>query len=86
MGRLERVHLHQLRSHHLITCELGLATSIIGANGSGKTNLLESLYLGINGILPQGRTLEQMITRNTENGFVRLTWATELGASVETTV
>jgi DNA replication and repair protein RecF len=86
MGRLEGVHIHQLRSHTLFTSPLSGATSIMGANGSGKTNILESLYLGINGILPQGRTLEQMITRTAPSGFVRLSWETELGASIETTV
>ena len=86
MQQIQSITIHALRSHGQITCNLGPRTLVTGANGIGKTNFLESLYLGINGILPPGRSLEQMITRDCDSGFVRLCWTSELPVDRETTV
>ncbi len=86
MQQIRSITLHALRSHAQVTLDIGVRTLVTGANGIGKTNLLESLYLGINGILPPGRSLEQMVARGADSGFARLTWASDLPVDRETTV
>lgn len=49
---------------------------LVGANGSGKTNILEALYLLINTLPPPGRVFSQLVPTSSDTlslgmGFVR---------------
>jgi DNA replication and repair protein RecF len=45
---------------------------VTGANGAGKTNLLESLHLGTQGFSPRTRSDAQIVRYGTEQGRIRL--------------
>ena len=66
------VRLHQFKNHAAFQAEISGSVVCTGGNGAGKTNLLEAVYVGINGIAPPGRTFDDCISMEAESGFVRL--------------
>lgn len=68
---LRDVTLYQFKNHRDCRVSVGNACLVLGANGAGKSNFLESLYVLINGILPPGRTVEQCIHDAADSAFVR---------------
>jgi DNA replication and repair protein RecF len=60
---LRSVNLENFRNHHLASFEFSpTATAIVGSNGIGKTNLLESIYLG--SLTKSWRTNDHHLIRN----------------------
>jgi DNA replication and repair protein RecF len=83
---LREVSLYQFKNHQNLRIDSGNACLVLGPNGAGKSNLLESLYLLINGILPPGRTIEQCILDETASAFVRASILLPSGLAPEFTV
>jgi DNA replication and repair protein RecF len=53
--KLTRLTIQHLRNHESYTCDFGAhATLIYGANGTGKTTLLEAVYMGLRGVSFKG--------------------------------
>lgn len=59
--RLERLELTNFRSYQKKTLQFGETTVIVGRNGAGKSNILESIYLLSTGTSPRARLTEEMI-------------------------
>ncbi len=78
--------LYHFKNHASLQLELETGCIILGPNGAGKSNLLESLYLLINGILPPGRTIDQTIAHGQGAGFVRAAMVLDSGLSPELSV
>lgn len=70
--RITRLWLHDFRSYHQLELDLDVGlTAIIGANGVGKTNLLEAL--GVLATLKsfRGSPTDSMVRRGAETAIVR---------------
>lgn len=83
---LREVALYQFKNHQNLRVEVGNACLVLGHNGAGKSNLLESLYLFINGITPPGRTIDQCIQDEAASAFVRANILLDSGLAPEFTV
>lgn len=73
----------QLNFRNLVTPRLEFSkgiTAIVGQNASGKSNLLDALYLGCTGELPSGKIVESVRLGETE-GFVGVKLEREDGIS-----
>lgn len=68
--RLERLILKNFRSYKQATHHFGLVTLLIAPNGSGKTNLLEAIYLIATGVSDRAGKIEEMISWEAELGSV----------------
>ena len=68
--RLERLILKNFRSYKQATHHFGQVTLLIAPNGSGKTNLLEAIYLIATGISDRAGKIEEMISWDGELGSV----------------
>ncbi|MBP9702545.1 DNA replication and repair protein RecF [Candidatus Woesebacteria bacterium] len=68
--RLERLILKNFRSYKQATHHFGEVTLLIAPNGSGKTNLLEAIYLLATGISDRAGKIEEMISWDGELGSV----------------
>ncbi len=68
--RLERLILKNFRSYKLATHHFGMVTLLIAPNGSGKTNLLEAIYLLATGMSDRAGRIEEMINFDAELGSV----------------
>lgn len=55
--------------------------SVSGANGAGKTNLLEAAYLVLTGLTEAGR-LEQLVARGSGEAYVRADLERQDGVSI----
>lgn len=82
---LRDVSLYQFKNHRDIRVSVGKACLVLGSNGAGKSNFLESLYLLINGIVPPGRTIEQCLYDSSDSAFVRSSILLESGLAPEFT-
>ena len=63
----------QINFRNLITPRLEFAegiTAVVGQNASGKSNLLDGIYLACTGELPGGKIIES-VTLGQEEGFVQ---------------
>ncbi len=78
--------LYHFKNHSTLTLELESGCIVLGQNGAGKSNLLESIYLLVNGILPAGRTVDQTVTLGQTSGFVRAQMLLESGLTPELAV
>lgn len=68
--RLERITLENFRSYAKQTFNLGNLTLLVAPNGSGKTNLLEAIYLLATGESERAGVVEEMIRWGSEIGSV----------------
>lgn len=59
--QLTRITLSQFRSYQTQTFQFGPKTIVVAPNGSGKTNLLEAIYLLVTGTSERAHTTEEMI-------------------------
>lgn len=68
--RLERITLENFRSYTKKTFNLGNLTLLVAPNGSGKTNLLEAIYLLATGESERANVTEEMIRWGEKIGSV----------------
>lgn len=68
---LTGISLYRFKNHFDFQSGLGASNVVLGPNGAGKSNLLESIYLLVNGILPPGRDINQALSDEADSGFVR---------------
>jgi len=68
--RLERLTLKNFRSYKSATYHFGQVSVIVAPNGSGKTNLLEAIYLLATGVSDRAGKIEEMISWKSELGSV----------------
>jgi len=68
--RLERITLENFRSYAKQTFNLGNLTLLVAPNGSGKTNLLEAIYLLATGESERAGVVEEMIRWGSAIGSV----------------
>ncbi len=73
------ISLYQFKNHLSFSTTLSDRVICTGRNGAGKSNLLSALYLGINGILPRGATLDSLFPQSATQGQVRLVIPTHVG-------
>lgn len=64
--RLERITLKNFRSYGSATYHLGNTSVLVAPNGSGKTNLLEAIYLLATGMSERAGQIEEMISWGSE--------------------
>ena len=65
--RVQRIELRDFRNY--VAAEVGIAdglTVVVGANGAGKTNLLEALYFGCTGRSPRTSNERELVRRGGE--------------------
>lgn len=68
--------LDSFKNHHSRSLQWQDRNILVGANGSGKTNILEALYLLINTLPPPGRVFSQLVPTSSDTlslgmGFMR---------------
>jgi DNA replication and repair protein RecF len=83
---VHEVSLRDFRSYARL--ELGLAAGVVlvsGANGAGKTNLLEALHVGTQGFSPRARSDAQIVRFGADAGRVRVA-GTRAGTAFEADV
>lgn len=68
--RLERLVLKNFRSYKSATYHFGVVSVMVAPNGSGKTNLLEAIYLLATGVSERAGKIEEMISWKSELGSV----------------
>lgn len=68
--RIERLELVNFRSYIKQTFQFGQTTVLLGPNGTGKTNVLEAIYLLVTGNSIRARVTEEMISWGKELGSV----------------
>ena len=68
--KLERLVLKNFRSYSNTTYHFGLVSVVVAPNGSGKTNLLEAIYLLSTGLSERANKIEEMISWKNELGSV----------------
>ncbi|MFH2019758.1 MAG: DNA replication and repair protein RecF [bacterium] len=68
--RLERLELDSFRSYKKQTFHFGDLTVLVGPNASGKTNVLEAIYLLSTGVSHKAGVTEEMITFGREIAHV----------------
>ncbi len=62
--RLERIRLRDFRNYEAADLELAPGLTVVtGANGAGKTNLLEALYFGCTGRSPRTSNERELVRR-----------------------
>ena len=69
---ISRIKLYNFRSYDLYEAEFGASgTVIVGPNGTGKTNLLEAVYVALRGTSFRG-SLGDVMQHDTSQTIVRL--------------
>lgn len=68
---LAGISLYRFKNHLEFQAEFDIFNVVLGPNGAGKSNLLESIYLLVNGILPPGRDMDGVLSDGADSGFVR---------------
>ncbi len=56
--------LDSFKNHTNRSFDWGMRNIITGPNGSGKTNILEAMYLFVNALPPQERVFLQLVPTN----------------------
>jgi DNA replication and repair protein RecF len=70
---VDTVSLRNIRSYSRLDLELGPGlVLVVGANGAGKTNLLESLHVGTQGFSPRTRADSQLVRFGERAGRIAL--------------
>ncbi|MDD2487273.1 MAG: DNA replication and repair protein RecF [Candidatus Gracilibacteria bacterium] len=67
---LQTLRLFQFKNHSDISFDFEDINLIYGPNGSGKTNILESIYLLVNGKLPSNHNVSNLISTGKDNFLV----------------
>lgn len=69
--QVSRVRLHNFRSYELFEAEFSeQGTVIVGPNGTGKTNLLEAIYISLRGTSWRGSLSDTMRTNSSQTTIV----------------
>lgn len=65
--RVDALRLRDFRSYHRAEARLGAGLTVVhGANGTGKSNLLEALYFGCTGASPRTRNDRELVSFGAE--------------------